>query len=178
MIFTETALAGAYVIEPERLGDERGFFARTFCAEAFAARGLAMTFAQQSVSFNARKGTLRGMHYQASPYEEAKLIRCTMGAVLDVILDLRPGAATFKQWVAVELSAANRRMLYVPKGLAHGFVTLADETELFYQMTEPYHPGMARGVRWNDPAFGIAWPIAEPILSDRDRAFPDFEDRP
>ncbi len=177
MIFSETQIGGTYVIEPQRLGDERGFFARTFCIEEFTARGLATAFVQQSMSFNARKGTLRGMHYQADPHEEIKLVRCTMGAVLDVILDLRESSRTFKKWVAVELSAANRRTLYIPQGVAHGFVTLADESELFYQMTEPYHADLARGVRWNDPAFGIDWPVSEPILSPRDRAFADFQGR-
>lgn len=177
MIFTETKLGGAYVIEPQRLGDDRGFFARTFCGEEFSARGLATAFVQQSVSFNARKGTLRGMHYQAAPHEEIKLVRCTMGSVLDVILDLRATSPTFRLWVAVELSAANRRTLYIPKGVAHGFVTLADESELFYQMTEPYHADLARGVRWNDPAFAIDWPVTDPILSPRDAAFPDFAGR-
>ena len=175
MIFTETALADAWIVDPERLEDERGFFARTFDAAEFARRGLAAAFPQCSVSFNARAGTLRGMHFQAEPHQEAKLVRCTAGAVYDVIVDLRPGSPTRGRWTAVELSAANRRALYVPEGFAHGFQTLVDASEVFYQISASYEPSAARGVRWDDPAFAIAWPPAEPrILSERDRAYPDF----
>lgn len=175
MIFTETKLKDAYVIEPERLEDERGFFARTFCEHEFAAHGLCTRFVQCNISFNKRKGTIRGMHYQVAPHAEAKLVRCTMGAIYDVIIDLRPGSPTFAQWVAVELTAQNRRMVYVPEGLAHGFQTLEDNTEVFYQMSEFYHPECARGVRWNDPAFGIKWPLTPVIISARDQSYPDFE---
>ena len=174
MIFSETALAGAWIVEPERLEDERGFFARSWCRREFEARGLNPDVAQCNVSFNKRRGTLRGLHYQAEPYREAKLIRCTRGAVHDVILDLRPGSTTFLRHVAVILDAESRRMLYVPEGLAHGFQTLEDDTEVFYQMSAFYSPDHARGVRWNDPAFGIRWPDDDPTISSRDRGYPDF----
>jgi dTDP-4-dehydrorhamnose 3,5-epimerase len=174
MKFIETQLPGAFVIAPEPLNDARGFFARTFCAREFAERGLDPSIAQCSVSFNHRRGTLRGMHYQSAPFKEIKLVRCTAGAIHDVILDLRPSSPSFRRWIAVELSAANRHMLYVPAGMAHGFQTLEDATEVFYQISEPYAPGHARGVRWDDPAFAITWPLGEPILSERDRCYPDF----
>lgn len=171
----ETELKGAFVIEPEKLEDERGFFARTWDPREFEARGLDPQLAQCSVSFNKHKSTLRGMHYQAAPHEETKLVRCIRGAIYDVIIDLRPDSPTFKRWVAVELTADNMHMLYVPKGFAHGFQTLQDETEVFYQISEFYAPESARGVRWDDPAFGIRWPPAkERVLSARDRDFPDF----
>lgn len=171
MHFKKTKLEGAYVIEPERLEDERGFFARTFCRREFEAHGLNPVFVQLNISHNRVKGTLRGMHYQAEPHAEAKLVRCTRGAVFDVILDLRPGAATYRQWFSVELNMDNRRAVYVPEGVAHGIQTLADDTEVFYHMSEFYHPEVARGVRWDDPAFGIEWPLPDPLLSDRDRSF-------
>ena len=172
MIFTETKLKGAFLIEPERLEDDRGFLARTFCHEEFKAHGLNPELVQCSVSFNKKKGTLRGMHYQAEPHQEAKLVRCTMGAVYDVIVDLRAESSTFTRWVAVELCAQNRRMLYIPKGFAHGFQTLADDTEVFYQISEFYHPESARGVRWDDLTIGIQWPSKPVCVSDRDRSFP------
>jgi len=174
VIFQDLDLAGALVIEPERLEDERGFFARTWCREELAARGLVGTIAQCSLSFNRRKGTLRGMHYQAAPHEETKIVRCTMGAVYDVIVDLRPDSPTHRRWAAVELSAENHRQLYVPAGFAHGFQTLVDNAEVFYQISEFYHPESARGVRWDDPALGIRWPIGEMTISARDRSFPEF----
>jgi dTDP-4-dehydrorhamnose 3,5-epimerase len=174
LIFTETKLAGAFVIEVERHTDERGFFARTFCQQEFEAHGLKAEVAQCNVSFNKRKGTLRGMHYQAAPFAEAKLVRCTSGSIYDVIIDLRPSSATFKQYFAVELSAENPRMLYIPEGFAHGFQTLQDDTEVFYQMTQQYSAEHARGVRWNDPAFGIEWPEGERIIIERDQNYPDF----
>ncbi len=175
MIFLETSLPGAFVIEPERLEDARGFFARTWCAREAEKHGLAPRLVQCSVSFNARKGTLRGLHYQIAPHEEAKVVRCTRGSIYDVILDLRPTSATFKHHVAVVLSADNRRALYVPEGYAHGFQTLEDDTEVFYQMSEYYAPQATRGVRWDDAAFGIAWPPeGERVMSDRDRSYPDF----
>lgn len=172
MIFTETPLPGAYLVTPERLEDERGFFARTFCAETFRARGLVSTFVQCSISFNRRRGTLRGMHYQAAPHAETKLVRCTMGAIHDVILDLRPDSPTCRQWFAAELTAENRAMLYIPEGLAHGFQTLADNTEVCYQISAAHRPGSARGVRWDDPAFAIRWPLPDPVLSASDASRP------
>lgn len=175
MIFTETMLKGAFVIEPERLEDERGFFARTWCQREFEAHSIHSKWVQCNISYNKKKGTLRGMHYQVAPYEEAKLIRCTLGATCDVIIDLRPDSLTFKQHIAELLTAQNRKMLFVPEGFAHGFLTLEDDTEVFYQMSEFYHAGYARGVRWNDPAFGIQWPAEVQIISDRDRNHPDFE---
>ena len=176
MIFRETKLKGAFIIEPERLEDERGFFARTFCQEEFKTHRLNPGMVQCNISFNKKKGTLRGMHYQVAPHEETKLARCTRGAIYDVIIDLRPDSPTFKQWVAVELTADNRRMLYIPKGFAHGFQTLEDNTEVLYQMSEFYHPECARGVRWDDPAFGIEWPPAEQrIISAEDQAYPNFQ---
>ena len=175
MIFKETKLAGAFVIEPERIEDERGTFARTYCREEFARHGIDAVWVQCNISFNRRKGTLRGMHYQAPPYGEPKLIRCTMGAIYDVIVDLRPGSATRGQWEAEELTADNRRMIYVPEGFAHGFQTLTDDAEVFYQMGAEYAPEAARGVRWNDPALGIEWPIDPPsAVSPKDRAFPSL----
>jgi len=174
VIFRETKLKGAFIIEPERTEDERGFFARTFCQEEFKAHGLNPRVVQCNISFNKKRGTLRGMHYQVAPCEEAKLVRCTSGAICDVIIDLRPDSSTFKQWIAVELTADNRRMLYIPEGFAHGFQTLEDNTEVFYQMSEFYHPECARGIRWNDPVFGIEWAVDELILSDKDRAYKDF----
>ena len=174
MIFAETSLKGAFVLELEKREDERGFFARSWCREEFAAHNLNPAIAQCNVSFNRSKGTLRGMHYQAVPFEEAKLVRCTAGAVYDVIIDLRLDSATYKQHIAEVLSAANRRMLYVPEGFAHGFQTLEDDTEVFYQMSQVHSPEHARGVRYNDPAFGIRWPIGEPVIAGRDRNYPDF----
>lgn len=174
MIFTETKLKSAYIIELERLEDERGFFARTWCQREFKEYGLNPTLVQCNISFNIKKGTLRGMHYQAAPCREAKLVRCTFGSIYDVIIDLRPESETFKQWISVELTANDRKMLYVPEGFAHGFLTLMDNTEVFYQMTEYYAPGYARGIRWNDPAFGIQWPIDVLIISEKDKQFPDF----
>jgi dTDP-4-dehydrorhamnose 3,5-epimerase len=171
MTFTETILSGAFVIDPERAEDERGFFARLYTPEEFAARGLDPRVAQCAVSFNRRRGTLRGMHYQEAPHAQAKLVRCTMGAIHDVALDLRPGSHTFGASVALELSARNRRMLYVPEGLAHGFLTLEDDTEVAYQMSSGWHAASERGVRWDDPAFAIAWPFEPAVISDRDRGF-------
>jgi dTDP-4-dehydrorhamnose 3,5-epimerase len=174
MLFTETKLQGAFIIDIDRIEDERGFFARTWCQREFEAHGLCTQLAQCNISFNKSKGTLRGMHYQAAPYAEAKLVRCTSGAIYDVIIDLRPDSPTFKRWVAVELTADNRRMLFIPEGFAHGFQTLADGTEVFYQMSQFYVPEYARGVRWDDPAFKISWPAEKRIISERDQAFPDF----
>ena len=174
VIFTETKLAGAFIVELERLADERGFFARAWCQQEFATHRLNSQFVQCNVSFNKKKGTLRGMHYQAKPYEEVKLVRCTVGAIYDVIIDLRPDSPTFTQHVAVVLTARNYTMLYIPEGFAHGFLTLEDETEVFYQMSMAFVPTAARGVRWNDPAFNIEWPIAVQVISERDRSYADF----
>jgi dTDP-4-dehydrorhamnose 3,5-epimerase len=176
MRFEETSLRGAFIIYPERFEDERGFFARTFCEQEFAEQGLEARFVQCNISFNKRRGTLRGMHYQVKPYEEAKLVRCTQGAIFDVIIDLRPESPTFKRWTGVELSADNRAMMYVPVGFAHGFLALVDESEVIYQMSASYHPEYARGVRWNDPCFGITWPMKEVICSDRDNSYSWFSD--
>lgn len=172
MKFTETPLAGAFVIEIERIEDDRGFFGRSFCQNEFNAHGLAPVVAQCNVSWNRRRGTLRGLHYQAVPHEEAKLVRCTRGAVWDVIVDLRPVSPTYLRWHAVELSADSRTALYVPAGFAHGFQTLADDSEVLYQMSESYYADLARGLRWNDPALDIEWPLGSPILSERDRSYP------
>ena len=172
-----TPLGGAFLVEQERMADERGYFARTFDAEIFAAAGLDGRVSQSSTSFNVRAGTLRGMHFQADPHGEDKLVRCQRGALFDVIVDLRADSATRGRWFGVELTPDNGRSLFIPKGFAHGFQTLADDTEVHYQMTTPYVPGAGDGVRWDDPAFGIDWPPAPPegrIISDRDAAYPDF----
>lgn len=174
MIFIPTQLQGAFIIEPERLEDERGFFARAWCEREADAHGLKVRWVQCNISFNRKKGTLRGMHYQIAPYEEAKLVRCTMGAIYDVIIDLRPMSPTYGNYAAVVLTAQNHKMLFVPEGFAHGFLTLEDDTEVFYQMSQFYAPEYARGVRWDDPAFGIRWPADVLVISDRDRSYPDF----
>ena len=174
MIFEATTLAGAYVIHEEPHRDHRGFFARTWCQKEFEQHGLNPRLVQCNVSFNARKGTWRGMHYQVAPYEEAKLVKCIAGAVCDVIVDLRPDSPTFKKHLAVTLSARNRKMLYVPEQFAHGFLTLEDDTEVFYQMSEFHSPESARGFRWNDPEFGVQLPLEVAVISDRDASYPDF----
>ena len=174
MKFSPTALADACIIDIEPVPDERGFFARSWCREEFAKHGLNPDLAQCSLSFNKKRGTLRGMHYQAKPHEETKVVRCTRGAIYDVIVDLRPESSTLRKWIAVELSADNRRMLYIPAGFAHGFQSLTDDTEVFYQISAPYHPESARGIRWDDPAFGIEWPATKLVISDKDRQYPDF----
>ena len=177
MRFIETPLPGAWILELELLGDERGFFARTFDAEEFSARGLNPAIVQCNSSFNLRRGTVRGMHFQAEPHGESKLVRCVRGAIFDVAVDVRPGSATCRRWHAAQLSAENRLAFYIPAGLAHGFQTLTDNAEVLYQMGDPYVPEAARGVRWDDPAFAIDWPepLGERTISERDRAFPDFE---
>ncbi len=174
MRFTELALAGAFIVAPERREDSRGWFARMFCRDEFAAHGLRDEFLQCSASFNTRRGTLRGMHFQRAPFEETKLVRCSRGAVLDVLLDLRPDSGTYCRWQAIELTQDNGLAVYIPCGVAHGFQTLIDETELFYQMTERHCAEFAAGVRWNDPAFAIDWPIKAPILSDKDASYVSF----
>jgi dTDP-4-dehydrorhamnose 3,5-epimerase len=174
MILFETSLKGAFLIQPEKREDERGFFARTWCQREFAMHGLATQWVQCNISFNKRRGTLRGMHYQASPYGEAKLVRCTRGAIYDVVIDLRPDSSTFKHHLAIVLSAQNYKMLYIPEGMAHGFQTLENNSEVSYQMSQFYAPDYGRGVRWDDPAFKIPWPDDERIISARDRKYPDF----
>ncbi|RJO68879.1 MAG: dTDP-4-dehydrorhamnose 3,5-epimerase [Myxococcales bacterium] len=175
MQFTETRLPGAYLIDPEPIEDERGYFVTDWTRAELEARHLNAGLIQGNLSYNAKRGTLRGLHFQVAPYAEVKLVRCLRGALWDVIVDLRPDSPTFKQWTPVELSAANRRLLYVPEGFAHGYVTLEDHTEVMYLVSQYYHPEAARGLRWDDPAFGIPWPIPPACISARDRAHPLFE---
>jgi dTDP-4-dehydrorhamnose 3,5-epimerase len=175
MIFLHTCLPGVFEIHLQVKPDERGFFARTWCQKEFEAHGLNAKLVQCNLSFNSRKGTLRGVHYQAEPYAEAKLVRCTKGAIYDVVLDLRPHSPKFTKSVAVILTAEKRNMIYVPEGCAHGFLTLEEETEVFYQMSEFYNAESARGVRFDDPAFGITWPEKIQVISERDRTYPNFE---
>jgi dTDP-4-dehydrorhamnose 3,5-epimerase len=175
MIFQETKLPGVFEIQLDPMPDERGFFARSWCQREFENHGLNPRMVQCNVSFNLREGTLRGMHYQAAPFAEAKVVRCTSGSIYDVAVDLRPQSSAFQQWCGVTLTAAKRNMLYVPEGFAHGFLTLEDNTEVLYQMSEYYEPQSARGVRWNDPAFKIEWPMQPQVISDRDRDYPDVK---
>ena len=177
MKFIPTKIPGAYLIEIQPIADDRGFFSRTFCIDEFQQHGLNSNFVQCNVSFTSQQGTIRGMHYQVAPDTETKLVRCTRGAIYDVILDLRPESPTFKQWVATELTADNHQMFYIPSGCAHGFQTLVDDTEVFYQMSGPYSAAAATGVRWNDPAFGIKIPLDITIISERDRTYDDFIER-
>ena len=176
MIFHATKLQRVFEIDLELNSDERGFFARSWCQQEFENQGLNPKIVQCNISFNSRKGTLRGIHYQDAPYQEAKLVRCTKGAIYDVVVDLRPQLPTFRKWIGVLLTATNRHMLYVPEGCGHGFLTLEDETEVFYQMSEFYYPELARGVRWDDPAFQIVWPDKVEVISERDRTYPNFEE--
>ena len=174
MIFKKTKIAGVCLLEPERLGDDRGFFARMWCQTEFGEHGIDSRLVQCNLSFNPRKGTLRGMHYQRPPHEETKIVRCTMGAIFDVAVDLRRDSPTFKHWVGVPLTADNREMLVIPPGCAHGYLTLTDNAEVFYQMSEFYASTHGAGVRWNDPAFGVQWPGDVTVIADRDRNYPDF----
>jgi dTDP-4-dehydrorhamnose 3,5-epimerase len=175
VLFTETELDGAYIVDLEPREDDRGFFARAWCANEFAERGLSTELVQSNLAFNRRQGTLRGMHFQREPHAEVKLVRCTRGAVYDAIIDLRSGSQTYMRWIGIELTDENRRALYVPEGFAHGYQTLVDDTEIFYQVSEFYSPDFEDGVRWNDPAFGIRWPDpATPLLSSKDAAWPDY----
>ncbi|MGA9144694.1 MAG: dTDP-4-dehydrorhamnose 3,5-epimerase [Candidatus Acidiferrales bacterium] len=174
MKFQETKIAGVFEIQIEPHSDERGFFARSWCEKEFKDKGLNSLLVQCSISLNTRKGTLRGMHYQAAPFPETKVVRCTQGAIYDVVLDLRPASVTFKDWIGVVLTAQKRNMIYVPAGCAHGFLTLENEAEVLYQISEFYHPESARGVRWNDPAFRIDWPEKVEVISERDGNYPDF----
>lgn len=175
MIFTETPIAGAYVIDLEKRGDERGFFARVFCCNEFGERNLETQFVQINNSLTGMRGTLRGLHYQLEPAAEVKVMRCIAGALWDVVLDIRPASPTFGRWFGAELTAENRRMMYAPRGTAHGFVTLADNTETFYLVSAFYAPELERGVRWNDPRFAIEWPVIPAVMSDKDRDRPDFD---
>jgi dTDP-4-dehydrorhamnose 3,5-epimerase len=174
MIFTELPLPGSFVVDIQPMTDERGFFARGWCRREFEAHGLAVEFAQRNIGFSPRKGTLRGMHFQVAPHTEVKLVRCTRGAVCDVIVDLREGSRTFKKWHAVELSADNHRMIYVPEGFAHGYLTETDDAEIYYDTTCFFASESARGVRFDDPAFGIGWPTPPTLISEKDRSYPNF----
>lgn len=175
MIFRSTTIGGVWVVEPERIEDERGFFARTWDTGEFERRGLNGRLVQCSLSFNRLRGTLRGLHYQAAPHEEAKLVRCTAGAIFDVAVDLRVGSPTYTGWFGAELSAENRLALYIAEGCAHGFLTLADDSEVLYEISESWSPDAARGIRWDDPAFGIRWPNEVVVINERDRTYPDLE---
>ena len=174
MIFTPTPLAGGWIVDLERHEDERGYFARTWCRREFEAQGLDGALVQSSLSHNPRRGTLRGLHWQAPPHAEVKLVRCSRGAIWDVMVDLRPDSPTYTRHFGAELTAANGRALYIPEGFAHGFVTLADDSDVVYQMSAYYEPAAGRGARWNDPAFGIVWPVRDPILHPRDASYPDL----
>lgn len=174
MKFHQTEIPGAFVVDLEAREDNRGFFARTWCRSEFERHGLNADVVQANMSYNARRGTLRGMHFQVAPHAEAKLVRCTRGAIFDVIVDLRPDSSTYRRWVGVELSADNRRALYIPEGCAHGFMTLEDHTDVMYQVTASYAPGAEGGVRYDDPAFGIEWPLPVAVISDKDTAWEDF----
>ena len=176
MRFTETPLAGAFVIDLERMEDPRGFFARTYCQREFAERGLHPKIVQCNVSWNRTRGTLRGLHYQAAPHEEAKLVSCSKGEVFDVLVDLRPDSKTFRRWFSIRLSADRANLVYVPEGFAHGFQSLVDDTVVFYQMSEFFRPELARGIVWNDPSLAIAWPVENPVVSERDAALPRISD--
>lgn len=175
MIFSETKLSGAYIIEIEKIEDGRGFFARTFDKEEFSKYNLDIDLAQSSISQNLKKGTIRGMHYQTDPYDESKLIRCLKGKIFDIIIDLRPNSKTFKEWFSLELNANNYKMLYIPKGFAHGFQTLEDNSEMFYQISQFYHPEYSKGIRWDDKEFGIQWPLKVSLISEKDLSYAPFE---
>lgn len=175
MRFVDTVFPGAFLVHPEPHEDERGHFARTYCRREFESKGLEFEFVQSSISFNKFKGTLRGLHYQAAPYEESKLVRCVKGAIFDVLVDLRPNSASYKRWESFILSAENGLSLYVPKGMAHGFQTLVDGTEVSYQMSQYYHPECAAGVRWDDPELGIPWPVSSAIISTRDKSLTSLD---
>ncbi len=177
MIFTETKLKGAFIIDVKKIEDERGFFGRAWCKKEFEAHGLSSDAVQANVSYNKEKGTIRGMHYQVAPYAESKTVRCTSGAIYDVIIDIRPESATYKQWIGVELTGDSFRMLYVPEGFAHGFITLEEHTSVHYMVTAYYTPGAEAGIRFDDQAFNIAWPIAPKVVSEKDRAHPAFQEK-
>jgi len=175
MIFKPTAVAGAFVIELDKREDDRGFFSRAWCKQEFEHYGLNAKFVQGNWAFTRERGTLRGLHYQIAPHQEAKLVLCIQGSIFDVIVDLRPGSITHRKWAGTAISASDRKLIYVPEGCAHGYLSLADDTELFYQTTQLYFPESERGLRWDDPAFGIVWPVTEPArISDKDRNWPDY----
>ena len=175
MLFIETKLKGAFVIELEKYSDDRGFFSRAWCQKEFKEQGINSQFVQANIGFSKNSGTIRGIHYQIAPFEEAKLVRCIRGAIFDVVLDLRPELPSFKQWFGVELSDENRKMLYVPEGCAHGYQTLVDNTEVFYQVSQVYSPESERGILWNDPEFDIEWPTDKDlVISEKDQNWPDF----
>lgn len=176
MIFQETPLKGAFVLELKKLEDDRGFFARSYCQKEFEEHGLVPRIVQANVSYNIKKGTLRGMHYQIHPYEETKLVRCTCGAIYDVIIDLRKSSPTYRQWFGIELTAENRKMLFVPESFGHGFQTLKEDTEVTYMVSQFYAPGAERGIRWNDPSFGIQWPTGVEVISPKDAHWEDYRD--
>lgn len=171
MIFTETKLKGVYLVDIERREDERGFFARSWCSDEFHKHGLNQNLVQCNISYNKKKGTLRGMHYQVTPFAEAKLVRCTRGSIFDVVIDLRKNSDTFCRWLSVELTSENHRALYIPEDCAHGFQTLVDDAEVFYQMSEYYRPEYSRGVRWDDPAFQVVWPLKDIVISQKDAQY-------
>ena len=176
MIFNKTKLDGAHIVEMESIRDRRGFFARAWCSKEFEAHGLISQFVQANLTYSPKRGTIRGLHYQIAPHQEVKLVRCTRGATYDVIVDLRPESPTYKQWLAIELTADNHKMIYIPAGFAHGYQILVDDTEVFYQVGQFYAPECERGARWNDPAFGVEWPMTSPlILSDKDKNWPDYQ---
>lgn len=172
MVFTETRIPGAWIVDPKTIADHRGLFATTWLPSEFESRGLDSAIAQCNLAFSLKRGTLRGMHFQRSPHEQVKVVRCTRGAILDVVIDLREGSPAFRQWEAFELTQDNRRMLYIPKGLAHGYLTLGDDSEVFYQASTPWAPQAEDGVRWNDPAFAIRWPFEPVVISERDATWP------
>lgn len=175
MKFTETPLQGSWLIDPVLMEDERGYFARAFCKKELAEKNITMDIAQTNLSYNKKKGTLRGMHYQAAPYGEEKIVTCIRGRIYDVIIDLRSGSPTFSRWYAAELSAENRKSLYIPKDFAHGFITLTDDALIQYYMGEYFYPESARGIRWNDPRFNIMWPLAISVISEKDNSYPDYK---
>lgn len=175
MIFRETKLKGAFIIEVEKREDDRGFFARAWCKKEFDEHGLTASMVQSNIAFSKRKGTLRGLHYQGAPYGEVKVVRCTKGSLYDVMVDLRPGSSTYRQWVGVELTSSNHKMMYVPEGFAHGYQTLEDNTEVMYQVSQFYFPAFERGIRYDDPGVGIDWPLIDKIISDKDKGWPDCQ---
>lgn len=175
MIFRETKLKGAFIIEVEKREDDRGFFARAWCKKEFEEHGLTANTVQSNIAFSKRKGTLRGLHYQGAPYGEVKVVRCTLGSLYDVLVDLRPGSSTYRQWVGVELASDNYKMVYVPEGFAHGYQTLEDNTEVTYQVSQFYFPDFERGIRYDDPGIGIDWPLLVKIISDKDKGWPDYQ---
>jgi|SRR3972149_5563609 len=175
MIFRETKLKGAFIIELEKREDDRGFFARAWCKKEFEEHGLTSNVVQSNIAFNKRKGTLRGLHYQDAPYGEVKVVRCTRGSLYDVMVDLRPGSTTFRQWLGVELTPDNNKMVYIPEGFAHGYQTLEDNTEVTYQVSQFYFPDFERGLRYDDPAIGIDWPLIVKIISEKDKGWPDCQ---